>query len=133
MLKGDDAALLVGENALKNLNDYPTHIDICEEWYDLSGLPFVISFWAGQELALQTGDIARINQAKTHGEFHLEEILKQYAAKHNLTNLINADYYKEAFSLNLKDEEKEALQEFYQYAFYLGIFDNIPELHFYEG
>ena len=132
MLQENDAALLVGENALKHLNDYPTHIDICDDWYDLSGLPFVISFWTGHELALNVGDIARINQAKAHGEFHLDEIITQYSAKHNLQEIINAGFYKDTFSLDLKDDEKAALQEFYQYAFYLGIIDNIPELHFYE-
>jgi predicted solute-binding protein len=98
----------------------------------MSGLPFVISFWAGHELALNAGDIARINQAKTHGEFHLDEIITQYSAKYNLQKILNAGFYKDAFSLDLKDDEKAALQEFFQYAFYLGIIDNIPELHFYE-
>ncbi|GEM_PF-666256 len=132
MLKNNDAALLVGENALKQLKKYPTHIDICEEWYDLSGLPFVISIWAGHELGFDAGDIARINQAKVHGEYHLETIIKQFCSEKNLPKIINGAFYKEVFALDLKDEEKEALQEFYQYAFYLGIFDNIPELHFYE-
>jgi chorismate dehydratase len=132
MLKENDAALLIGENALVNLSKYPTHIDLCEEWYDMSGLPFVISFWAGHELSLNAADVARINQAKMHGEFSLDKIIKQYAVDHNIEKHISANHYKEIFSFDLNEDEKAGLEEFYQYAFYLGIFDNIPELHFFD-
>ena len=132
MLSEHDAALLIGDQALHNLDKYPTHIDICEEWYDMSGLPFVISFWAGQEMSLNTEDIALINQAKAHGEYHLDKIINNYAAENRLQNILSGKKFKDTFSLGLQDEEKTALKEFYQYAFYLGIIDNSPELHFFE-
>ncbi len=132
MLSENDAALLIGDKALQNIKNYPTHIDICEEWYDMSGLPFVTSFWAAQEMSLNAGDVALLNQAKIHGEYHLDKIINNYAEGNQLSKILNGANFKDIFSLGLQNEEKAALQEFYQYAFYLGIIDNIPELHFFE-
>jgi chorismate dehydratase len=138
MLAEHDAALLIGDPALKvDRSKYLTW-DLAEEWIRFTGKPFVFAFWAVTKAASEqaTVDLAAIFQrSRDHGlePASLAEIAKTWAARlgirqdevhHYLTT--NIHYY-------LDDACLEGLQLFYQYAFECNLIPSVPELHFAEA
>lgn len=132
MLDKADAALVIGDKALHYNQQYPHLLDLGEEWFNLTGLPFVYAFWAGHELALSASDVDAIRRSKEEGVEKIEEIAREYAEGHPAEWPFYHDYLSKNMFYELGDPEKEGLAEFYKYAFYFGIIDYIPELHFYE-
>jgi chorismate dehydratase len=132
MLKKADAALVIGDKALHYNADYPHLLDLGEEWYSLTGLPFVYAFWAGHELAISGKDVQAITESKQLGVQKIDEIARDYARNHPRNEEFYYNYLTKNIFYEFADEEKEGLSEFYKYAFYFGLIDYIPELHFYE-
>ncbi|NOX88819.1 MAG: menaquinone biosynthesis protein [Calditrichaeota bacterium] len=132
MLKRADAALIIGDKALHYQAVSPAHIDLGEEWYDLTGLPFVYAFWAGHELSITRNETEAMKKSYEIGAQNIEKISKEYSVGQPQDWEFYYDYLTQNIYYKLGDEEKEGLKEFYHYAFYLGLIDHIPELHFYE-
>ncbi len=131
MLGKADAALVIGDKALHFQVEYPNYFDLAEEWNDLTGLPFVFAFWAGHEYALKDEDVEAIQRSYELGKQHIKEIATDYAQNHPQTADFYAAYLTDNISFGFGEEEKAALDEFYRYAFYYGLIEHIPELHFY--
>ncbi len=131
MLQKADAALIIGDKALHFQVDHPQYFDLAEEWQDLTGLPFVFAFWAGHELALKQEDVEAIQKSYELGKQHIDEIADEYAKTHPQTPAFYASYLKDNISFTFGEDEKASLDEFYRYAFYYGLIEHIPELHFY--
>jgi len=79
MLKSADAALLTRDDVLLNFRENRNRLDINEEWVDLTGLPFVYTFWAGREFMLQEDDFEAIRKSFQVGHRNIEIISKNYA------------------------------------------------------
>src|SRR5207248_5079798 len=83
MLADCDAALLIGDSALRvNPADYLV-LDLAAEWHRCTGKPFVFAFWAVQE-EIASPELAAIFQAsKAHGlrSENLDRIAREWASK----------------------------------------------------
>ncbi|MGD9900061.1 MAG: menaquinone biosynthetic enzyme MqnA/MqnD family protein [Calditrichaceae bacterium] len=132
MLKRADAALIIGDKALHYQDEYPLFLDLGEEWFDMTGLPFVYAFWAGQDFALNSADVAAIIRSKEIGLQNIDEISMEFAKSNPKDWRFYRDYLTNNILYSFGEKEKEGLNEFYHYAFYLGLIEHIPELHFYE-
>jgi len=132
MLKRADAALIIGDKALHYHNENPQHLDLGEEWFSLTGLPFVYAIWVGYELALSESDISAIKESKELGVKNTKEIAREYAKANPCDWTFYNDYLTKNIFYDFGEEEQEGLLEFYKYAFYFGLIDYIPELNFYE-
>ncbi len=132
MLEKADAALIIGDKALHYQDEYPLSLDLGEEWFDMTGLPFVYAFWAGQDFALNSDDIDVIIKSKEIGLQNIDEISKEFAKSNPKDWRFYRDYLTNNILYGFGEKEKEGLNEFYHYAFYLGLIEHIPELHFYE-
>ena len=86
MLADHDAALLIGDPALKvDRSRYQTW-DLAEEWIRFTNKPFVFAFWAIREAAIKryTLDLAQIFQkSRDHGmePANLSQISRTWGAK----------------------------------------------------
>ncbi|MBN2707867.1 MAG: menaquinone biosynthesis protein [Calditrichaceae bacterium] len=132
MFKKADAALIIGDRALHYQAENPSHLDLGEEWYDLTGLPFVFALWAGHELSINKDDLEIVRQSYQAGKENLEEIAREFASVHPLAWDAYYDYLCKNVVYTFGEDEKEGLMEFYRYAFYFGLIKHIPELLFYE-
>lgn len=131
MLKKADAALIIGDKALHFQVEHPHYFDLAEEWNDLTGLPFVFAFWAGHEFALKDKDVEAVQKSYELGKQHINEIAAEYAKTHSQSADYYASYLTDNISFGFGEDEKAGLDEFYRYAFYYGLIEHIPELHFY--
>ena len=133
MLVDAEAALLVGDQALNNYKANRNRIDLNDEWTDLTGLPFVYAFWAGREITITQNDIKMLHSSFNLGYNNLEKISKDYAKKHQENWVFYHDFLTQNISYSFSDQEKEGLNEFYNYAFFYGFTEFIPDLQFYKS
>ncbi|MHB2153521.1 menaquinone biosynthetic enzyme MqnA/MqnD family protein [Calditrichota bacterium GD2] len=132
MLQKADAALVIGDRALQYQASFPNHLDLGEEWTDMTGLPFVYAFWAGHELSLSNDEVTIMQKSHEIGAQNIEKISREYAVGKAQSWQFYQEYLTRNIFYKLGEDEKAGLLEFYHYAFYLGLIEHIPELHFYE-
>ena len=130
MLKQADAALLSGNRALEAQARFAAHLDLGEEWHDLTGLPFVAAFWAGHEISLTENEVNILRQSADIGQKNIEKISKEFAGTHSQDFEFYKEYLNRRVHYTFGSAEQEGLTEFFNYAFYLGLIEHIPDLHF---
>jgi len=132
MLKSTDAALLIGNEALNEQEINKNSFDLGEEWYDLTGLPMVFSFWVGRETAIHAEDVKNIINSTNLGLKNLENIAKDYAKNFDFSWALYHDYLTQNVNYKFTEKEHTGLTEFYNYAFYYGLIEYIPDILFFE-
>jgi len=133
MLLKADAALIVGDPALDYYRANHNRLDLNDEWVDLTGLPCVYAVWAGREITITSDDITMIHSSFNLGIKNLEKICKDYARKHQGDWVFYHDFFTQNLSYSFSDQEKDGLNEFYNYAFFYGFIEFIPDLNFYNS
>jgi len=132
MLQSADAALLVGNTALEQAGLHQNKVDLVEEWYDMTGLPYVHGFWCVRESDVERDAIMLVQQACARGFKSLDRIVATTTTQQSPR--LSADalrQYFERFCFALADEEQEALTEFIRYAYYHGVLPDVADLNFY--
>jgi chorismate dehydratase len=128
-----EAALIVGEKALSYYNAYPARLDLNEEWLDLTGLPFVYALWAGREITVSAQEVDLIQSSYTLGKNNLQQIAKHYAINQQENWSFYFDYIANDLNFIFSEREEDGLLEFYNYAFFYGYTEFIPDLHFFKS
>jgi chorismate dehydratase len=126
MLAQCDAALLIGDPALKvNLADCDA-TDLAEEWVEWQQKPFVCALWACRKDASLPSDLNDIFlEAKNWGLKHRREIALAYATSLNLPAPFLESYLRHNIDYDLEPTHIEGLNQFFQLA---KQEDLIPEL-----
>jgi len=131
MLAKADAALITGEPALKYFRSNRNRLDLCEEWHDLTNLPYVIAFWAGRQFTIKPQDIDIIKRSYEVGNRNIQEISKEYAESKPENWVFYHDFLTQDISYQFSEDAIDGLMEYFNYAFYYGYIKHIPDLHFY--
>jgi len=98
-IKGDTAAVIIGDRALAQRPNFKYIYDLAGEWKMATGLPFVFAAWVSTQ-KLPGDFILKFDEANAYGLQHIDEI----AAEHD-----NGIYdLKKYFSVNLSYELDEA-------------------------
>jgi chorismate dehydratase len=133
MLAKADAALLVGGPTLFSSLDTRCTIDLADEWYDLTDLPYVYSLWLCRQDSISPNTLFLLKQSCQEGVRHINDIAVA-ASNDEQISPEECKTYLSSFSFNLDEEATESLSEFYRYAFYYGVLSEIPEIKLYpEG
>jgi chorismate dehydratase len=129
MLKQADAALITGCEAINLSQLYQNRLDLGEEWYDLTGLPFVFSILAGRKFVMGRNEIAPILKSFELGKKNLEKIARQFAGKDNVPWTPYHDFISRQINYRFSELDQDGLNEFYNYAFFFGYIDQIPDIN----
>ena len=135
MLASHDAALLIGDPALKvDRSQYRTW-DLAEEWIHFTGKPFVFAFWAVREEAAKESSLdlaATFLESRDHGlePANLNQIARVWSAKLGLTEHDVRQYLATNIHYYLDGPCLEGLQLLYRYAHECRVLPRVPELHF---
>jgi chorismate dehydratase len=132
MLQKTDAALLIGEEALHEQELNKSSFDLGEEWFDLTGLPMVFAFWAGRQMTVDIEDVKNIFNAFNLGYNNLEFVAKEFAKNSDFSWAFYHDYLIQNVNYKFTEDEHAGLKEFYNYAFYYGLIEYIPDIKFFE-
>jgi chorismate dehydratase len=140
MLEHHDAALLIGDSALKiDRTRYLTY-DLAEEWVRLTNKPFVFAFWAVRKAALKDCvpnlDLGSVfKRSRDHGllEGNVERIAQEWSTRVGLSESEVKSYLTESIHYHLDAECIEGLYRFYRYAWECGILPSPLPLQFLES
>jgi chorismate dehydratase len=137
MLVEHDAALVIGDPALKIDRSRYVTLDLAEEWIRYTGKPFVFAFWAIRSEALRNlaveFDLAEVfRRSRDHGlePVSLGQIAREWAPKLGIGESDIRSYLTESIHYELDAECIEGLQLFYRYAAEIDALPAAPELRF---
>jgi len=127
-----DAVLAIGDNALRlaGRDDYPIRLDLSEEWYRQTGLPFVFAVWAVREdFCRRDPDcVVEIHQelqrCVKEGKNDLINISRSVAPRIPMTPESCYDYLRRV-EYDLGTEKQKALNCFFEYLIERG--EGAPE------
>ncbi len=106
-INGENAAVIIGDRALKQRANFEYVYDLAEAWKDFTGLPFVFAAWISNK-ELPKDFIARFNEANSFGLNHIDDIV----AETQFPYYDLEEYYKECIHYYLDDEKKKGLNKF---------------------
>jgi chorismate dehydratase len=137
MLRVCDAALLIGDPALRVDRSRYCVYDLAEEWHRATGRPFVFAFWAVRLRALQEVrrdlDIAAIfRESRDHGiePASVAQIARQWSPHIGVSENEITNYLTKHVHYFLDRENREGLELFYAYAAECGLIEAAPSLRF---
>jgi chorismate dehydratase len=137
MLARCDAALVIGDPALKIDRSRYLAYDLAEEWIRLTGKAFVFAFWAIRQAALKDVprdlDLATVFQeSRDHGLLpeSLERIAREWAPRLGLSSEEVKSYLTENIHYSLDPDCLDGMQLFYQLARECGALPAGPPLCF---
>ncbi len=126
MLLKADAALLTGNALLASRWEGPT-LDLVDEWSDMTDLPFVHLLCAARKEKHKKEIASLLLTSMEKGIASLPAIAAQQSKELSLP-VDEIEQQLEDYAYGFDDEAREALGEFFRYAFYLGIFPDVPEI-----
>jgi chorismate dehydratase len=116
MLEECDAALVIGDPALRVPRDRYRIVDLAEEWKNLTGLPFVFAVWAVRP-EVEIPDLAfYFKSSLRYGLSSMDVLVREAAAEMGLDSNEVRSYLTQNLSFFLREQELAGLNEFYRRA-----------------
>jgi cyclic dehypoxanthinyl futalosine synthase len=112
-VKGRTGALVIGDAALDVETRFEHRLDLAEDWFEWTGLPFVFAAWFARPDAVDAHheDIFRV--AKQKGLSRVDAIAAEHGARSGLDPASLRAYLTESIRYDLGDEELLGLERFW--------------------
>jgi chorismate dehydratase len=124
MLAGHDAALMIGDAAMRVDREGLVVLDLAEEWHTWTGLPFVFALWAvrtdAPELDMPGGVAPFFHQSFELGKKNMESIIDEAWRTIGWTKRERRDYLTKNLGHTLGKAEMESLSLFFEKAVRMG-------------
>ena len=137
MLAACDAALLIGDPALRIARENQFVYDLAEEWRRFTGKPFVFAFWAVRLQALNEVrrdlDLAAVfRHSRDHGiqPGNVARIARQWSPRVGLSEQEIASYLTHNVHFFLDADNLAGAELFFRYAVECGVIEQGPSLRF---
>lgn len=148
MLAQSDAALLIGDHALKfmeendqidierqkplvRLGSEPLQVfDLAERWRFLTGLPFVFAFWAVRDGFNDAGVVDQLKAARDFGVANIPTIAEKYSERLQIKKEFLQAYLEKNVHYYMDQSCVEAMQLFYEKAARVGAIKSVRSLQF---
>lgn len=137
MLAKCDAALVIGDPALRAKTVGYHVYDLATEWKKFTGKPFVFAVWAIRMAALSGNDEATevveiFQRSRDNGTKpeHIDQLAREWSPKIGISEQEVRTYLTQNIDYHLDAENLEGLALFFQYAVELKLIDRAPDLRF---
>jgi chorismate dehydratase len=136
MMREADAALLIGDDALRAYWDKPADLieyDLGTEWTAWTGLPMVYAVWAvrrsfvAEQPAAAQAVVESLSRSLTYCRAHLDDI-SEYAARWESFPAEQFRSYFDALQFRFDPRYREGLTRYLQEAHAIGQLDRVPHL-----
>lgn len=121
MLADADAALLIGDPALKVKRDRYRVLDLAGEWFAMTSLPFTFAVWAVRPEVELPELPFYFKSSLRYGLSSLDNVVRESAAELDLESSDVRSYLTENLHYFLRREELAGLEEFYRRAHAHGL------------
>jgi len=112
MLAWADAALVIGDPALRIDRERYVVLDLAGEWLELTALPFVFAVWAARGAAATPELAAALASSYGAGQAELDAIVSEAAADSGLPVAVLLDYYRRNLRYEMGPAEQAGLSEY---------------------
>jgi chorismate dehydratase len=148
MLAQSDAALLIGDRALKfsqeneqpnaehqkallRLGPEPLQVfDLAERWRFLTGLPFVFAFWAVREGFKDSQVVDALKQSRDFGVANIPAIAEKYCGPTEIKREFIQEYLRQNVHYYMDQSCVEGLSLFYEKAARIGAIKSARSIEF---
>ncbi|HJU83510.1 MAG TPA: menaquinone biosynthesis protein [Holophagaceae bacterium] len=134
MLKDHDAALMIGDSAMRAPKEGLFVLDLAEEWNAWTGLPFVFALWCvrgdAPEVEVPGGVAPFFHRSLELGRANLALIIEEARRSIGWTKLELNEYLTAHLSYTLGEAERESLALFYEKAVRHGFAPEMKPLKF---
>jgi cyclic dehypoxanthinyl futalosine synthase len=120
-IAGTTGALIIGDPALAVESKYPYRLDLAEDWFEWTGLPFVFAAWFARPDAVSREQEDLFRVAKQKGLARTDAIAAEHAERSGLDASSLRSYLTETIRYDLGDEEMMGLERFWQEAAKAGL------------
>lgn len=132
MLSEADAALLIGDPALKVEREKYKVWDLAAEWNALTGLPFVFAVWAVRPEVYLPDLPFYFKSSLRYGLSSVDTLSREAAAELGLESSEVRSYLTDNLAYFMRQEEIAGLEEFYRRAHAHGLILEPKPLEFWE-
>jgi chorismate dehydratase len=134
MLQECDAALLIGDVAMRARREGLLVLDLAEEWHAWTGLPFVFALWLVREdapaLAVPGGAGPFFHKSLEMGRENMASMVDEAWRSIGWTKPELHEYLSENISYSLGEAERESLSLFFEKAVVHGFAPEVKPLRF---
>ena len=129
MLARNDAALIIGDVALRTEPGSLFRYDLAIEWRALTGKPFVFAFWGVRESA-RLPEAAAFQRSFAYGRAHSEEIVEEQTRQLQLPAELIRTYINRNIDYSLDEENLAGLRQFFELAREFKLIEAVRDLEF---
>jgi chorismate dehydratase len=130
MLEHNDAALIIGDPAMKISRDQFRVFDLATLWHDFTGLGFVFAMWMISTNHAEQIRAVDFKAARDEGLAHLDEIAAGYEDKPALSSEEIKDYLTRNIVFQMDDGMKKGLELYFELAQRHGLTERVKPLEF---
>jgi chorismate dehydratase len=116
MLGNNDAALIIGDPAMKIPRDQFRVFDLATLWRDHTGFGFVFAMWMARGGETDRGRAIDFAAARDEGLAHLDEIAARHANQIALSSDEIKDYLTRNIAFRMDEDMKQGLQLYFDLA-----------------
>lgn len=127
-----DAALVIGDNAMKITDNGYITLDLGQAWFEYTGLPFVYALWVVKKDRHIPGLNKLLKSAKETGVRLVKSLAAAESQRLQLPRERCLHYLTNSIRYNLGNDEIKGLRAFYRYAVSLALAPEGMEIVFNE-
>ena len=128
-----DAVLIIGDNAMKTIDNGYVTLDLGQSWFEFTGLPFVYAVWVVKGNRHISGINNLLKSAKEAGIRSVKALATTESQRLQLTQERCLNYLTNSIRYDFGKDEIKGLLAFYQYAVSLGLAPRGVEIIFNES
>lgn len=133
MLELCDAAVVIGDPAMKTPSGVWNELDLGSEWHAMSGLPFVFAVWAVNPDLASSEIVEVLLSAKARGLAAIEDISRSESRRLDLPVEVCRRYLGRTMDYDLTERHMEGMRLFREKSRLSGDDVGHHELRLYEG
>jgi len=113
-IPSNEGVVLIGDQCFEVTNRYRYTIDLAEEWYKFTGLPFTFACWTANR-KLDNKFLEEFNNALAAGVKNLPAVVKMYGQNGIIRGNDLSSYLTKNMHFDLNDDKREAIKLFLDY------------------
>jgi len=130
MLEHSDAALIIGDPAMKVPRDRLHVFDLATLWHDFTGLGFVFAMWMAATNQAEEIHAIDLRAVRDEGLAHLDEIAGRQEGQTGLSPAEVKDYLSKNIAFQMDEDMTRGLQLFFNLAQKHKLVDEVKALEF---
>jgi len=116
MLQHSDAALIIGDPAMRIPRDQFRVFDLATLWHEFTGLGFVFAMWMARKDSIEKIRLIDLAAARMEGVSHLDEIAARYANEIGLPENEIIKYLTENVVFRVDEQMRHGLELYFELA-----------------